>query len=776
MDLKGAEVRNILTLCMGMGTGAKDTTPLNVRIPYYQRPYRWGKEHIDNLINDFNNNFNKNKLDNTNAEYFVGSVVLVEKKEDSKILYYDVIDGQQRITTIFLLNYLRFIIQRSYIEEKIRLKEITRIDSLLDELVKMYKNLFGKIHLQEFEDMKEKINKKIAEINRIYSSFMNLKPEDIQKEQKKIEKEQTNLYNLYIKTVFLPDRNLESTSDYYEKYEETQKNFLAGEEIALKYARNTYNDNLIEALTKVNVIVSKECGLSFKLTSESENPNILQYTNALIYEFEDIKESICPDTGDNLAQAEGILKFIGTLIENVKFCVIMTGDENDAYTLFEVLNDRAMDIDDLDLIKNFFLKAYCVNSGDSENLIDKNVGKLDEIWGDIFDTILPKKKKLISFLSAVYLTANENISLKEVSRYRKTIEDDYLKYYFDNKDVTYSYNEAFNDITVYQMNRLIVDIYKLPFLKHAEACIAAEIKTDVSITYKAFHLLNALKYDGVMTALTNVIIKNYMENEHQSGNKQISIKDFKTYIEKIKDDKQHVNYKVIHDLAYKLWKAALLCEDYKIPREVARKVVQNASRKKWLPSEFCITSEMEQEMYIQFKHWLQEWKYNKSQNSDLKLKVLFINLYKTKKSNNELTIDKAIYTFTTEELHLDHMEADKPNESAKEKYFYPAKGREMREQYTNSLGNFMILDKEDNNDKNNKPLADALGYYDNMCHDHWLHKETQDLLNSYHVTKLIDQKPFNVPNEDFFNERTAKLMNYFEKFLKKDLYATKITL
>lgn len=109
MDLKGAEIRNILEMCMSIGT--KNRVPLKVNIPYYQRPYRWDENRITNLIADFY----KNRTENANAEYFVGSVVLVE---DSDIANrYDIIDGQQRVTTVFLLNYLRFLIQRSYVEE-----------------------------------------------------------------------------------------------------------------------------------------------------------------------------------------------------------------------------------------------------------------------------------------------------------------------------------------------------------------------------------------------------------------------------------------------------------------------------------------------------------------------------------------------------------------------------------------------------------------------------------------------------------------------------------
>ena len=82
MDLKGAEIRNILEMCMNIGT--KNRVPLKVNIPYYQRPYRWDEERITNLIADFY----KNKIENANAEYFVGSVVLVEDTDTKR---YDII-------------------------------------------------------------------------------------------------------------------------------------------------------------------------------------------------------------------------------------------------------------------------------------------------------------------------------------------------------------------------------------------------------------------------------------------------------------------------------------------------------------------------------------------------------------------------------------------------------------------------------------------------------------------------------------------------------------
>ena len=51
MDLKGAEIRDVFNLCKGMNSN--NNVPLSVKVPFYQRPYRWGNEQIKNLINDF---------------------------------------------------------------------------------------------------------------------------------------------------------------------------------------------------------------------------------------------------------------------------------------------------------------------------------------------------------------------------------------------------------------------------------------------------------------------------------------------------------------------------------------------------------------------------------------------------------------------------------------------------------------------------------------------------------------------------------------------------
>lgn len=92
------------------------------------------------------------------------------------------------------------------------------------------------------------------------------------------------------------------------------------------------------------------------------------------------------------------------MLEHIKFCVIITGNENDAYTLFEVLNDRALDIEDLDLIKNLFYKWYCHHTKEDDDTVDECI---EEVMKFGLKSIYPitgkDRAKMISYFAAVFL-------------------------------------------------------------------------------------------------------------------------------------------------------------------------------------------------------------------------------------------------------------------------------------------------------------------------------------------------------------------------------------
>lgn len=71
-------------------------------IPDYQRPYVWGEDQISALLDDIA----YAALNTPDAQYFLGSLVLhCQKSEKNGAIYVDnsVLDGQQRLTTLYLI-------------------------------------------------------------------------------------------------------------------------------------------------------------------------------------------------------------------------------------------------------------------------------------------------------------------------------------------------------------------------------------------------------------------------------------------------------------------------------------------------------------------------------------------------------------------------------------------------------------------------------------------------------------------------------------------------
>ena len=98
MNLKDAGIYDLINIFKGKATEAHNASHggiINnksrvINIPAYQRPYRWTSDNILRLFQDYDEN---------NAEYFLGSAVVVERERENTIEL-DVVDGQQRITTL----------------------------------------------------------------------------------------------------------------------------------------------------------------------------------------------------------------------------------------------------------------------------------------------------------------------------------------------------------------------------------------------------------------------------------------------------------------------------------------------------------------------------------------------------------------------------------------------------------------------------------------------------------------------------------------------------
>ena len=76
-------------------------------IPRYQRAYAWEDKEIVQLIDDIND---------STGDYYIGSLV-VAKVKDKVETYYEVVDGQQRLTTLYLL--LHYLVLRGGLEGEV---------------------------------------------------------------------------------------------------------------------------------------------------------------------------------------------------------------------------------------------------------------------------------------------------------------------------------------------------------------------------------------------------------------------------------------------------------------------------------------------------------------------------------------------------------------------------------------------------------------------------------------------------------------------------------
>ena len=67
----------------------------NLKIPEYQRPYRWNDKNVRLLLEDILTNKNSGK-----QKYRIGSIILHKDNENNLMI----VDGQQRITTLLILD------------------------------------------------------------------------------------------------------------------------------------------------------------------------------------------------------------------------------------------------------------------------------------------------------------------------------------------------------------------------------------------------------------------------------------------------------------------------------------------------------------------------------------------------------------------------------------------------------------------------------------------------------------------------------------------------
>lgn len=93
-------------------------------IPPYQRPYSWGQDNAEQLIDDIIQSYKSDE-----KEYFIGSMICINRGQNT----FEVVDGQQRLTTLSLIvSQLKKLVSHQGVKDDLQ-KRVLPIDVYSDE-------------------------------------------------------------------------------------------------------------------------------------------------------------------------------------------------------------------------------------------------------------------------------------------------------------------------------------------------------------------------------------------------------------------------------------------------------------------------------------------------------------------------------------------------------------------------------------------------------------------------------------------------------------------
>ena len=271
-----------------------------ISIPIFQRPYSWGKDQLSQFISDFDN-----CVDNPSQKHFYGLIVYVENAENPKII--DIIDGQQRLTTIII-----FL-------------------SIIRDLLEDYN-----VNIKLDEEDKDDITKATVKISELLSS-------DLDGETVKLKTEnESNFENDFLKIIQT------KITDYKQKgqaprkeYEDQSEGSKDRFEVKSNYLYNYKND-------------------------KRKTRHKTSYKNYLLL-HDHIKTKL-DNKNKNEEQYKYLIKVHKSLMNDFRIIPFHVESYEKAFEYFEVLNDRGLDVSALDLIKNQCLKIQGITSAQRDKI------------------------------------------------------------------------------------------------------------------------------------------------------------------------------------------------------------------------------------------------------------------------------------------------------------------------------------------------------------------------------------------------------------------------
>jgi uncharacterized protein with ParB-like and HNH nuclease domain len=284
-------------------------------IPIFQRPYSWRIEQVEDFFNDLTPLLNNPKI-----KHFMGLVVLVN--EDSKNGSFEVIDGQQRLTTISLT----LAVIRDYLDD---LKE--------NNFVTLPKSNRTKIE---------------RTIQRIENCLI-IEDRSGNRDLKLITKNERSFESRFLENVLISINDLIPTdirAINYQKQPIGDKNTF---EVKYEFMSN-------KTLFDQRIAKSHRSFRNFSIIRDILN------NDSFLGNCKTLDEKIsflC----DSLTKA---------ILDHIQIVDFISDNHSEAFNTFEVLNNRGLAISSTDLIKNICLKQ-ATSISDQDHIFKS--------WGTIFD-------------------------------------------------------------------------------------------------------------------------------------------------------------------------------------------------------------------------------------------------------------------------------------------------------------------------------------------------------------------------------------------------------
>jgi uncharacterized protein with ParB-like and HNH nuclease domain len=516
-------------------------------IPNYQREYVWEEDNVKQFFDDIYESFGDYES-SVSEDYFIGSIIVCERAKN----LYDVIDGQQRITTIFLF-------------------------------LSAIKHQFAKLDSNTYQGY----------INQINNSLSSIDTDD--------------------------------EGDLVERYR-----------VELQY------EDSCDVLQKI-----------FKDKSSGQTKSTVSSKN-LKAAYKKLQESIEDEFTDD---ASKLKKFYSYFLKSVTLVRVKTTDSHTALKVFETINGRGVQLDEMDLVKNLvFAKA----SREDHKEIQK-------FWKETIDTLHKHKIKPLEFIR-YFIIAKYN----EGKAFRKSSLSDW----FFGKNET-SFQKFYNDKPIDFAKELLNYSKTYVYFKegknsdgkrnrHLENInfLSSSLKMHLMLLLAGKHLSSELFFE-LSRQVENIIFIYFIVDESRPEQE----KNFTQWCQEIRD----INSP--NDLSNFI--------DSKINYEKER-------------------------LFDRFKQSLNKIEYKTRVRNSTIVKYI---LAKTSQYINEKAWGKleSIEEYNSKNIEIEHILPQKPSEEIKQSFDKP----DEINKYINRLGNLTILEKPLNSSCSNKPFADKKSLYAN---------------------------------------------------------------